>query len=146
MKEKVVEILLVEDRAEDAELAMMALEDSNMVNNVKWVKDGQEALDFLFAKENYSEREGLAMPRLILLDLKMPKVDGIEVLQQIRTNELTKLIPVVVLTTSKEDRDKVEAYKLGVNSYILKPVGFNNFLKSVKDIGFYWLLLNEPPV
>lgn len=143
---EIVEILLVEDRPEDAELALMALKENNLANNLKWVKDGQEALDFLFAENEYKEREGIKSPKLILLDLKMPKVDGLEVLRKVRANPLTKTLPIVVLTTSKEEQDKIEAYKLGVNSYIIKPVDFDNFMKSVKEIGMYWLLLNEPPL
>ena len=142
----IIDLLLVEDRVEDAELALMALQENNLTNKIKWVKDGQEALDFLFSENEYSQRTGVRPPRLILLDLKMPKVDGIEVLRKIRKNPITKNIPVVVLTTSKEEQDRIEAYNLGVNSYIVKPVGFDNFMKSVKDVGFYWLLLNEPPV
>ena len=145
MIDKIIDILLVEDRAEDAELAMMALTENNLANKIKWVKDGQEALDFLFAQGEYECREGSPRPKLMLLDLKMPKVGGIEVLREIRKNPKTKTLPVVVLTTSKEDKDIIEAYNLGVNSYIPKPVGFDNFLKSVRDLGFYWLLLNEGP-
>lgn len=145
MVDKIVDILLVEDRVEDAELAMMALKDHHLANNLKWVKDGQEALDFLFARNEYTDRMDSIRPKLVLLDLKMPKVDGIQVLREIRNNPKTKTMPVVVLTTSKEEQDVVNAYNLGVNSYISKPVGFDNFLKSVKELGFYWLLLNEPP-
>lgn len=145
MKSKIVDILLVEDRAEDAELAILALEDNKLSNNLLWVKNGQEALDFLFCENEYSNRDNNTRPKLVLLDLKMPKVDGLEVLKAIRSNPKTSTLPVVVLTTSKQEQDVVTAYNLGVNSYILKPVGFENFLKSVKDIGFYWLLLNEPP-
>lgn len=145
MKNNIVDILLVEDRAEDAELAILALEDNKLSNNLLWVKNGQEALDFLFCKNEYSDRDINARPKLVLLDLKMPKVDGLEVLKEIRSNQATSTLPVVVLTTSKEEQDVVAAYDLGVNSYILKPVGFENFQKSVKEIGFYWLLLNESP-
>lgn len=132
MSEYNVDVLLVEDRAEDAEMAIMALKKNNLVNSIEWVKDGQEALYFLFPE---GTDDGLR-PKMVLLDLKMPKVGGIEVLRAIRTNDKTKTMPVVVLTTSKEEQDLVEAYALGVNSYILKPVGFENFLSSVKDIGF----------
>jgi two-component system response regulator len=144
--ETIVDILLVEDRAEDAELALMALKENNLANNLKWVKDGQEALDFLFAQNEYSDRKKCKRPKLILLDLKMPRMGGLEVLKHLRQNPSTKLIPIVILTTSKEEQDLIEAYNLGVNSYIIKPIGFDNFMKSVKDIGYYWLLLNEPPV
>lgn len=146
MVEKIVDILLVEDRPEDAELAMMALSDNHLCNNLKWVKDGQEALDFLYAKNEYADRVNCKRPKLVLLDLKMPKVDGIEVLRKIRETPSTKTLPVVVLTTSNEENDIVEAYGLGVNSYIVKPVDFDGFIKSVNDLGFYWLLLNEPPI
>lgn len=145
MKDKIIHLLLVEDRKADAELAILALQDHKLINNIKWVKDGQEAIDFLFAQNDYSDRIGAANPKLVLLDLKMPKVDGLQVLKAIRSNEKTRKIPVVVLTTSREEQDIVEAYDLGVNSYIVKPVDFDNFTKSVQELGFYWLLLNEPP-
>lgn len=146
MKNKFVQLLLVEDREPDAELAMMTLQDNNLVNNIHWVKDGQEAIDFLFGQGEYIDRIDATNPRLVLLDLKMPKVDGLEVLKAIRSNEKTRSIPVVVMTTSREEQDLVQAYDLGVNSYIVKPVDFDNFTKSVRDLGFYWLLLNEPPL
>lgn len=145
MQNKIIHLLLVEDRKADAELAILALQDHKLINNIKWVKDGQEALDFLFAQNEYSDREGAINPKLVLLDLKMPKVDGLQVLKAIRSNEATRNIPVVVMTTSREEQDRFEAYDLGVNSYIVKPVDFDNFTKSVQEIGFYWLLLNEPP-
>lgn len=145
MQQHITNILLVEDRQADAELAIMALERHKLINNIQWVRDGQEALDFLFAEGDYAHRFNSPNPQLILLDLKMPKVDGLEVLEKIRSNPRTQLIPVVVLTTSREDKDLSEAYKLGVNSYILKPVDFDNFASSVQQLGFYWLLLNEPP-
>lgn len=145
MTDTIVDILLVEDRAEDAELAMVALQENNLINAIKWVKDGQEALDYLFAENGYEGRDSANRPKLMLLDLKMPKVDGLEVLKAVRNNPITRTLPIVVLTTSKEERDTVEAYSLGVNSYIVKPVGFDNFIKSVKEVGFYWMLLNHPP-
>ncbi len=145
MMEEQIDILLVEDRAEDAELAMMALQENNLINTIKWVKDGQQALDYLFAENEYEGRDSSNRPKLMLLDLKMPKVGGIEVLKEVRNNTITKTMPVVVLTTSKEERDSIEAYNYGVNSYIIKPVDFDNFIKSVKEIGFYWMLLNHPP-
>ena len=145
MVDKIVDILLVEDRPEDAELAIMALSENNLSNRLKWVKDGQEALDFLFAENEYSERENCSRPKLVLLDLKMPKVGGLEVLKKIRNHSELNTLPVVVLTTSKEERDIVEAYDLGVNSYIVKPVDFEGFMKSINELGFYWLVLNEPP-
>lgn len=145
MKDQIIDILLVEDREEDAELTMLALNDNNLVNEVKWVHDGQEALDYLFAEGEYHSRDSSMKPRIILLDLKMPKVDGIQVLTRIRESELTKRLPVIVLTTSEEDQDVKAAYNLGVNSYIVKPVDFEKFISAVRRVGMYWLLLNRPP-
>ena len=145
MKEQIVDILLVEDRAEDAELAMMALKDHRLANNIKWVKDGEEALNFLFGKSTYKDRNVHMRPKVVLLDLKMPKVDGLEVLRVIRENKNTKNLPVVILTTSREESDLIEAYNLSVNSYIVKPVEFDKFTDTVKDLGMYWLLINEAP-
>ena len=139
------EILLVEDNPTDAELTMRALKRKNLVNQLVWVKDGAEALDFIFAKGEYSNRNPENLPKLILLDLRMPKVDGLEVLHAIKENEKTKNIPVVVLTSSQEDRDIVESYKLGVNSYVSKPVEFDEFIEAVSTMGFYWILINKPP-
>lgn len=146
MVQQIVDILLVEDRLEDAELALIALKNHKLANNIKWVRDGQEALDFLFAKNAYTDRQFSKRPKVVLLDLKMPKVNGLEVLRKIRSEPATKSLPVVVLTTSREEQDLLETYNLGVNSYIVKPVDFDQFTRSVKDIGMYWLLLNEPPV
>lgn len=146
MTNNIINLLLVEDRAEDAELALLALNKHKLVNQIKWVKDGQEALDFLFCQGEYVNRGNEINPKLILLDLKMPKVDGLEVIKAVRNNPKTQNIPIVALTTSREDQDKIKAYNLGVNSYIVKPVDFDNFTKSVQELGFYWLLLNEPPV
>ncbi|MDO9045206.1 MAG: response regulator [Methanobacteriaceae archaeon] len=140
-----IEILLVEDNPTDAELTMRALKRKNMANQVVWVKDGEEALDFIFAKGEYSHRNPDDLPKLILLDLRMPKVDGLEVLQRIKAEENTRKIPVVVLTSSKEDRDIVESYELGVNSYVSKPVEFDQFIDAVSTLGFYWMLINNPP-
>ena len=140
-----VEILLVEDNPSDAELTMRALKKKNMINKLVWVKDGAEALDFIFAKGDYSDRNMEDVPKLILLDLRMPKVDGLEVLHKIKENDLTKKIPVVILTSSSEDRDIVESYKLGVNSYVSKPVEFDEFIDAVSTLGFYWILINKPP-
>ncbi len=140
-----VEILLVEDNPSDAELTMRALKRKNMINKLVWVKDGAEALDFIFAKGVYSDRNMEDVPKLILLDLRMPKVDGLEVLHRIKENDLTKKIPVVILTSSSEDRDIVESYKLGVNSYVSKPVEFDEFIDAVSTLGFYWILINKPP-
>ena len=145
-KMKEVEILLVEDNPNDAELAIRALKKNNLANKLLWVKDGAEALDFIFAKGDYSHRDVVNGPKVILLDLRLPKVDGMEVLRRVKGDERTKTIPVVVLTSSREDRDIVESYRLGVNSFISKPVEFEAFAKTVSDLGFYWLLVNQPPV
>jgi len=141
-----VEILLVEDNPTDAELCMRALTKSNLANNLVWVKDGAEALDFLFATGAYADRDIMHPPKVVLLDLRLPKVDGMEVLRKVKQDDRTRSIPVVVLTSSKEDRDISESYQLGVNSYISKPVEFDAFAKSVAELGFYWLLVNRPPV
>lgn len=141
----VVDILLVEDRAEDAELALMALKKYNLVNSVEWVKDGEEAIEFIFAEGRYSHRNINDKPKVILLDLKMPKVDGIEVLRRVRTDDRVKHTPIVILTTSKEERDIVNAYNLNVNAYILKPVEFSGFVEAIKSIGLFWVLLNQRP-
>ncbi len=143
---KEVEILLVEDNPTDAELAMRALKKSNLANKLVWVKDGAEALDFLFGAGAYSGRQVVNGPKVIMLDLRLPKVDGMEVLRRVKSDERTRSIPVVVLTSSKEDRDVAESYQLGVNSYISKPVEFDAFAKTVSELGMYWLLVNHPPV
>jgi two-component system response regulator len=140
-----VEILLVEDNPNDVELTLRALKKHNITNKVHVVKDGAEALEYIFSKGAYAHRKIEDYPKVILLDLKLPKVDGLEVLRQIKSNERTKLIPVVVLTSSKEERDLVESYRLGANSYITKPVDFESFVKAVSELGLYWLLLNQPP-
>lgn len=142
---KTVEILLVEDNDHDAEMALRALKKNNISNKVIRLKDGEEALEFLFGTGDFEGRSIHNHPRLILLDLKMPKVDGLEVLKEVRANEDTANIPIVMLTSSKEERDMVEGYKLGVNSFIVKPVEFNSFIEAVKEIGFYWVILNELP-
>lgn len=139
-----VEILLVEDSPSDGELTLRALKKQNLANHVVWVKDGAEALDFIFCRGNFKDRSNGA-PRLILLDLKLPKVDGIEVLREIKSNPATRTIPVVMLTSSQEERDIVESYKLGVNSYIVKPVDFEKFLDMVAQVGLYWSLMNKVP-
>jgi CheY-like chemotaxis protein len=141
-----VEILLVEDNPTDAELTMVALKEHNLANRLVWVKDGAEALDFLFAAGAYAGRRVENGPRVVLLDLRLPKVDGLEVLRRIKADERTRRIPVVVLTSSKEDRDVAESYNLGVNSYIGKPVEFEEFARVVSELGLYWLLINQPPV
>jgi CheY-like chemotaxis protein len=139
---KTVEILLAEDNPNDAELTMRALRKNNLANNLVWVKDGEQALDFIFSTGTYSNRIK-GHPRLIMLDLKMPKVNGIEVLQRIKSNEVTKIIPVVMLTSSAEERDIVESYKLGVNSYLVKPVDFTKFVDVVANAGLYWAVMNK---
>ena len=142
-----VDILLVEDNKSDAELTIRALKKKNLANNLIHLKDGEEALDFIFARGKYAGEVAdlFRIPKVILLDLKMPKINGIEVLEKIRAHEKTKKIPVVILTSSKEDPDIEACYALGVNSYIVKPVEFENFVKAVSDLGFYWLLLNNVP-
>lgn len=141
-----VEILLVEDNPTDAELCLRALKKHNLANNLVWVKDGAEALDFLFASGAYADRDLSQPPKVVLLDLRLPKVDGMEVLRKLKQDQRTRSIPVVVLTSSKEDRDVSESYRLGVNSYISKPVEFDAFANSVAELGFYWLRVNRPPV
>jgi len=140
-----VEILLVEDTAADAELTIRALKKSCLVNNLVWVKDGAEALDFIFASGAYAERDQAHQPKVVLLDLRLPRVSGIDVLRRLKSDERTRTIPVVVLTSSKEDVDVDECYRLGVNSYITKPVSFDEFVKVVGELGLYWLLLNKIP-
>ncbi len=140
-----IEILLVEDNPTDAELTIRALKKENLTNKLVWVKDGEEALNFLFATGEYANRSKDDLPKLVLLDLRMPKVDGLEVLQRIKADDRTRQIPVVILTSSKEDEDIVESYKLGVNSYVSKPVEFDEFTKAVSTLGLYWILLNKPP-
>ncbi len=140
-----VEILLVEDNLADAELTLYALRRNNLANSIHVVRDGEEALEFLFCRGAYSERSFDHPPKLVLLDLKLPKVDGIEVLYQIKSDPRTKPIPVIVLTSSKEERDLIASYQCGVNSYIQKPVDFDQFRETVKQLGLYWLLVNHPP-
>lgn len=144
MTHNVVEILLVEDNPSDAELTLHALQKFKLTNRLQLVVDGAEALDFLFHTGDYAGR-GPDAPGVILLDLKLPKVDGLEVLRQIRADDRTRNTPVVVLTSSREDRDLKEAYRLGANSYVVKPVDFKNFADAVRQIGLYWVLLNERP-
>ena len=139
-----MEILLVEDNPEDAEMTMRALRKRNLANHVHWVKDGEEALEYLFCTGRYAGRVECQPPRLVLLDIKMPKVDGIEVLRRIKASDL-RTVPVVVMTSSNEERDVLESYRLGVNSYIVKPVQFEAFLDTVAKIGLYWVLTNRVP-
>jgi two-component system response regulator len=141
--DKAVEILLVEDSDEDAELTTRALQRQKLGNQLHRVADGAAALDFLFARGPYSARAGMSPPRVILLDLKLPKVNGLEVLRKLKAEDSTRMIPIVVLTSSKEDRDLNEAYALGVNSYIVKPVEFDKFVTAVETLGLYWVTLNE---
>lgn len=142
---EIVEILLVEDNPNDAELTMRALKKNRLANNLLWLKDGAEALDYIFSKGPYENRNKDIIPKVILLDLKMPKVDGIEVLAKLKSDERTKVIPVVVLTSSKEEPDIKRCYSLGANSYIVKPVDFEKFIAAVSQISLYWLLTNHPP-
>jgi len=136
------DIILVEDNPDDAEITIRSLKKHHLANKLVWLKNGEEALDFLFARGEYSTRDVKDLPRVVFLDLKLPKVDGIQVLSEIRKNESTKKIPVVVLTSSKQEQDVVTAYNLGVNSYIVKPVEFENFAKAIVDVGLYWLVIN----
>jgi len=145
MANDVVEILLVEDNPNDAELTIRALKKQNLANSLHWVKDGAEALDYIYAKGEYSDRELENRPKIILLDLNLPKLGGLEVLKKIKEDKSTKMIPVVVLTSSREEEDMVKSYNYGVNSYIVKPVDFDKFVKSVSDLGLYWVLLNKSP-
>ena len=140
-----VEILLVEDNPGDVELTLDALQENKLTNRIEIVRDGAEALDFIFCQGAYAQRDMAHQPRLILLDLKLPKVTGLEVLAKIRADPRTHLLPVVVLTSSREERDVVASYQLGSNSYIIKPVDFEQFNEAIKYLGFYWLLLNNAP-
>jgi len=143
---KSTDILIVEDNPNDALLTIRSLKEHNLANNIVHVRDGQEALDYLFAEGGYSERDPLNLPKAILLDLKLPKLDGLQVLARIRGDERMKCVPVVILTSSQEEGDLVKSYKLGANSYIVKPVEFESFSAAIKQLGLYWLLLNKLPV
>jgi two-component system, response regulator len=142
MKEKI--ILLVEDNPDDEALTLRALEKNNIKNDVVVLHDGTEALDYLFGTGSYTGRDLTVMPQVTLLDLKLPKVDGLEVLRRLRANELTRLLPVVILTSSNEEQDRVNGYGLGANSYVRKPIDFGQFINAVRQLGLYWLILNEP--
>jgi len=139
------EILLVEDNADDLELTLHALRSNNLSNHIEVARDGEEALDFFSCRGRFAGRPQGSRPNLVLLDLKLPKVDGLEVLKEIRNNPATRTVPVVILTSSKEERDLVTGYQLGVNSYIQKPVDFSQFRDTVKQLGLYWLVVNQPP-
>lgn len=143
--DSIVEILLVEDNPSDAELAIHALREAHLANQLEWVQDGEAALDFLFCRGAYAKRNS-RLPKVVLLDLRLPKVDGIDVLRTIRADPMTRDLPVVVLTSSKEERDIVSTYQLGVNSFVPKPVAFDAFAKTVADLGMYWVLVNKSPV
>lgn len=138
-------ILLIEDNSNDVTLTLRALKKNNILNEVRTMSDGAEALDYLFGQGKHAGRDARELPAIVLLDLKLPKVGGIEVLQRLRANDKTKLLPVVILTSSKEEQDMIDGYKFGANSYIRKPVDFTQFTQAVQQLGLYWLVLNEPP-
>jgi two-component system response regulator len=139
-----VEILIVEDNARDLELTIRALTKHNLGNRVVAVRDGAAALDFIFAREEYADRTISDGPQVIFLDMKLPKVDGIEVLRQVKADERTRMIPVVMITSSAQERDMMDSYRLGVNSYVVKPIEFDSFVKTIAELGFYWLAVNRP--
>lgn len=140
-----VEVLIVEDNPHDLEMAIRALRAHNLANKVMTLSDGASALDFIFGRGEFEGRDPNHTPKVVFLDLKIPKVDGVEVLRQMKSSPLTKMIPVVILTSSAEDRDRIESYELGVNSYVVKPIDFDSFAKTIADLGFYWLAVNRPP-
>jgi DNA-binding response OmpR family regulator len=142
--DKLGRILMVEDDAKDVELSLTALEEYNLANEVIVARDGEEALDYLYCRGEFQARTG-GNPAVMLLDLKLPKVDGLEVLKQVKSDEKLKLIPVVVLTSSKEEKDMVASYKLGVNAYVVKPVDFHEFVNAIRELGAFWAVINEPP-
>jgi CheY-like chemotaxis protein len=140
-----LQILLVEDNPNDMKLTLQALQDEHLANGIEVVRDGEEALDFLFCRGQFATRSFDHPPRLVLLDLKLPKVDGLEVVRELKGDPRTKAIPVVVLTSSREEKDLVESYRLGINAYIQKPVEFDSFRQAVKQLGLFWLVINQPP-
>jgi two-component system response regulator len=144
MQETVVDIILIEDNPYEAELTIRGLQKNHLANRVQHFDDGVEALDFIFSRGQYHDRDKAINPKLILLDLKLPKVDGLDILRALKNDDATRTIPVVVLTSSKEERDIVDSYSLGVNSYIVKPVNFESFTKAVAELGLYWMVLNQP--
>ncbi len=146
MLNAMLDIILIEDNPADAEMTLDALTGNNLANRVQVLTDGREAIDYIFGEGKYKDCGMCDSPKLILLDLNLPKIDGLEILRRIRADERTAMIPVVVLTSSVADKDRIESYKLGVNSYIVKPVGFDNFAQAVAQIGFYWALLNKSPI
>jgi two-component system, response regulator len=137
-------ILLVEDNADDEALTLRALQKNNIKNEVVVARDGVEALDYLFGTGKYAGRDLTSMPQVVLLDLKLPKIDGLEVLRRVRSEEKTKFLPVVILTSSNEEQDRIRGYGLGANSYVRKPVDFSQFIEAIRELGLYWLVLNEP--
>src|SRR5262245_56519964 len=146
MTDQPVEILLIEDDPDDVELMLRALKTNHLANKVRVIRDGAEALDYLFATGAYAHRQTEEAPKVILLDLKLPKLNGLEVLRRIKSDQRTHAIPVVILTSSREDQDIAAGYKLGANSYIVKPVDFEEFTQAIRSLGLYWILLNQPPV
>ena len=145
MENQEIQILLVEDNKSDAALTIRALKKHNLANNLIHLIDGAQAIDFIFCKGEYSDRNPDIKPKVIFLDIKMPKVNGLEVLRILKADENTKMIPVVMMTSSKEEKDIIESHKLGVNSYVVKPLGFENFSKTIAELGFYWLAVNNAP-
>jgi two-component system response regulator len=145
MKEYKIEILLIEDNPDEADLAIRSLKENNIANNLVHIDDGAEALDYIFSKGKYADKPMHLHPKLILLDLNLPKVGGLEILRRLKLDESTKMIPIVVLTSSTEQKDIIDSYKLGVNSYIVKPVNFESFSKAIAELKMYWLVLNQPP-